>query len=64
MYVVLQKVALFLFLYLRHRAENGSDGLVKHGLEPFLGEGRALEIFHCSHIFGHRQTLEQESMSK
>ena len=40
--LLLQKFALFLFLYLRHGAEDGPDGLVEHGLEPLLRQGRAL----------------------
>lgn len=40
-----------------HLLTNRPDGLVKHGLEPLLGQGRALQVLDSTNILGHLDPL-------
>lgn len=46
------------------RAQNSSYGLVEYGLESFLGERGAFQVFRSADLLGHTETLKNVNKYK
>ena len=57
----LEDDASFLWFLAGDRTQDGPDGLIEDCFEALLREGRALQVFHSNHFFGHGQALQQNS---
>lgn len=53
----LKKNAVLLLLWRSFGSEHSANGFVKHALEAFLGQGRALEVLLRLDLFGHGTSL-------